>query len=418
MTSSKIKRGSQMDWENKSVLVTGVSGFVGSYLAKYLLEQGATVTGLIRKRADGTKSKNIREIEDRVRLIEGDMTDITSLAWALDISMPEVVFHLASQSFVPRSFTHRLETLQINAVGTANLLEAIKLKDLEPVIVFAGSSEEYGLALSSEKKYREAEKKYGVIYPEPEKIPELPISEKNPLRPMSPYAASKIQGDFLMRNYHYCYGMKTIVSRGFNQEGAGRGIMFVTSVVANQVMKLKLGEASKIVIGNVNVFRDWTHVMDTVKGYCLLAEKCKFGDVYNQGSARTNSVLSYILLSLKQAGWDVKKVETMKNGKVIERPADKDTSEMFGVKFEMTKADKLLLQDEIGFNIEDKGIRVYTDKGIIPVEFDLSRFRPADVPILISDTTKIKKLGFGIQHTLEDIIRDQLNYFMDKGNRG
>jgi GDP-D-mannose dehydratase len=111
-------------------------------------------------------------------------------------------------------------------------------------------------------------------------------------------------------------------------------------------------------------------------------------------------------------------VETVKNSKVIERPADQETYEMFGVKFEMTKADKLLLQDKIEFNIEDKGIRVYTDKGVIPVEFDLSRFRPADVPILISDTTKIKKLGFGIKHTLEDIIRDQLNYFMDKGNRG
>jgi len=406
-----------MDWKNRNVLITGISGFVGSYLAKYLLDQGATVNGLIRRRADGTKSKNIRDIEDSVKLIEGDMTDITSLALALDQSTPDVIFHLASQSFIPRSFTHRLETLQINTMGTANLLEAIRLKDLDPVIVFAGSSEEYGLALSSEKQYEIAKRKYGVIYPEPKKIPELPINEKNPLRPMSPYAVSKVQGEFLMRNYHYCYGMKAIVSRGFNQEGAGRGTMFVTSVITNQVMKLKLGETDKIVIGNVNVFRDWSHVMDVVSGYRLLGEKGKFGDVYNQGSTRTNSVLSYILLSLKQAGWEVEKIKTMKNDKVVEEPANKEASEMFGVKFEMTKADKLMLQDEIAFTIEDKGIWIYTNKGNIPVVFDLSRFRHADVPILIADTRKIQELGFSIQYKLEDIIRDQLNYFMNKENR-
>jgi len=406
-----------MNWGNRNVLITGISGFVGSHLARYLLHQGATVYGLIRRRADGTRSKNLDDIKVNIKLIEGDLTDITSLAFALDQSTPDVIFHLASQSFIPRSFTHPLETLQTNTMGTANLLEAIRLKDLDPIIVFAGSSEEYGLALSSEKQYETAKKKYGVIYPVPEKIPELPINEKNPLRPMSPYAASKVQGEFLMRNYHYSYGMKTIISRGFNQEGAGRGIMFVTSVVTNQVMKLKLGEADRIVIGNINVFRDWSHVMDVVRGYCLLVEKGKVGDVYNQGSTRTNSVLSYILLSLEQAGWEIEKIKTMENGKFVEEPAQMETSELFGEKFEMTKVDKLMLQDELEFAIEDKGIWMYTNKGKIPVEFDPSRFRGADVPILMSDTRKIRDIGFKIQHKLEDIIRDQLNYFMQKENR-
>ncbi|MBA7490687.1 GDP-mannose 4,6-dehydratase [subsurface metagenome] len=219
-----------MNWGNKNVLITGISGFVGSYIARYLLGQGASLYGFVRRRADGTRSKNLRDIEAHVKLIEGDLTDISSLAFALDESKPDIVFHLGSQSFVPRSFTHPLETLEVNTIGTANLLEAVRLKDLDPIIVFAGSSEEYGLALSSEKQYEIVKKKYGTIYPEPEEIPELPINEKNPLRPMSPYAVSKIQGDYLMRNYYCSYGMKTIVSRGFNQEGAGRGIMFVTSV--------------------------------------------------------------------------------------------------------------------------------------------------------------------------------------------
>jgi len=406
-----------MNWGNKNVLITGISGFVGSYIARYLLGQGASLYGFVRRRADGTRSKNLRDIEAHVKLIEGDLTDISSLAFALDESKPDIVFHLGSQSFVPRSFTHPLETLEVNTIGTANLLEAVRLKDLDPIIVFAGSSEEYGLALSSEKQYEIVKKKYGTIYPEPEEIPELPINEKNPLRPMSPYAVSKIQGDYLMRNYYCSYGMKTIVSRGFNQEGAGRGIMFVTSVITNQVMKLKFGEVDRIVIGNVNVFRDWSHVIDAVRGYCLLAEKGKFGDVYNQGSVRTNSVLSYILLSLKQAGWEVEKIKSMRNGKAVENPTEKSVSEMFGTKFEMTEVDKLRLQDEIEFTIEDKGIWIYTNKGKIPIEFDLSRFRHSDVPILISDTRKLQKLGFRIQHKLEDIIKDQLNYFMKKENR-
>ena len=193
--------------------------------------------------------------------------------------------------------------------------------------------------------------------------------------------------------------------------------MFVTSVITNQVMKLKLGEADRIIIGNVDVFRDWSHVMDVVRGYCLLAEKGNLGDVYNQGSMRTNSVLSYILLSLKHAGWEVERIKTMKNDKSIEEPARKEVYEMFGTKFEMTKVDKLLLQDEIEFTIEDKGIWVYTNKGKIQVEFDSSRFRYADVPILMSDTRKMQDLGFGIQYSLEDIIKDQLNHFEKRENR-
>jgi len=401
------------------VLITGISGFVGSYLAKELLDRGVEVYGLVRRRADGSKPKNLveRGIIDKVKLIEGDLTDITSLANALDESEPDVIFHLGAQSFVPRSFTHPIETFEINTIGTANLLEAVRLKDLDSIIVFAGSSEEYGLVISSEKQYERVKQKYRVIFPEPEKIPELPVREINPLRPMSPYAVSKVHGEYIMRNYYYVYGMKTIVSRGFNHEGAGRGIMFVTSQITCQVMQLKFGETDKIVIGNVNAFRDWSHVKDIVNGYILLAEKGKYGEVYNQGSMRTNSVLSYILLSLEQAGWKIYKIETMNGSKIVKNPTERDYSKMFGVKFEKTKVDKMMLEEEIEFTLEDKGIWVYTDNGKIPIVFDPKRFRPAEVPILLSDTTKIQELGFKIHYKLEDIIRDQLNYFISPQNR-
>ena len=208
------------------------------------------------------------------------MTNLTSLFFVLDESQPDIIFHLASQSYVPRSFSHPLETFKVNSLGTQNLLEAIRLKDLDCSIIFAGSSEEFGLQFSSEKHYKWALKKYGTIFPEPNKIPEIPVRENNPLRPMSPYAVSKVYGDFLMRNYYHAYGLKTIVSRAFNHEGAGRGHEFVTSTIVRQCVSLKFGEIDKITIGNVNVFRDWSHVEDIVNGYVLLAEKGKFGNVY------------------------------------------------------------------------------------------------------------------------------------------
>ena len=408
-----------MNWKNKNILITGVGGFAGSYLAEELLNQKANVYGLIRRRADGTKAKNLIDhgIENRVKTIEGDLTEITSLANALDISQPDYIFHLAAQSFVPRSFENSPETQMINCIGTANLLDATRIKDQGSKVVFAGSSEEYGLVISSKEHYKHAKKEYGTIFPEPVEIPEVPIKETNPLRPMSPYAVSKVYGDHLMQNYYHAYGLDTVVSRAFNHEGAGRGLMFVTSVITNQIMKLKFDEVDKITIGNLNAFRDWSHVKDIVKGYITLAENGKSGEVYNQGSMRTNSVLSYILLGLKEAGWNITKIETFNGEKLIENPTEVDESAVFGVKFNKTLVDTMILEGELEYTLEDRGIKVHTDKGTVPIEFNPGRFRPAEVPILFADTEKIQRIGAKIEHSLNDIIKDQLNYFLKKENR-
>ncbi len=404
-----------MGLKNERIFITGISGFVGSHLAKYLLDEGATVFGLVRRKADGSLPRNLEylKIEQEVNLLDGDMRDISSLAFALDRSKSNIIFHFAAQSFIPRSFSHPWETLDINFLGTANLLEAVRAKSLDPTIVFAGSSEEYGLAIVSKHQYQEMVNKYGVVFPEPERIPELPINETNPLRPMSPYAVSKVSADYAMRNYHNAYGLKTIVSRAFNHEGAGRGKIFVTSAITSQVMKLKRDEIDRITIGNVNAFRDWSHISDIVKGYCLLAEKGNFGEVYVQGSKRTNSVLSYLLLSLECAGYTILKIETAEGDKSIDKPTDVDNSEIFGLSFEKTKVDKLMLQGKLVFAPSDMGIIITTEKGKVTVEFDQDRFRPAEVPILLSDTAKIQKLGFQAKHSLTDIINDQLNYYLD-----
>nr|pir GDP-D-mannose dehydratase (gmd-1), authentic frameshift homolog - Archaeoglobus fulgidus [Archaeoglobus fulgidus] len=254
-----LKNGMRLA-EGTRALITGVTGFVGSYLAKHLIELGAEVYGIVRRRADWSPPQNLINMgilnDPHLHLIEGDLLDITCLAKALDVAEPEVIFHLGAQSFVPQSFINPVETMQINCIGTLNLLETVRIKDSDAVIVFAGSSEEYGLVISSEKQYERIKASGRTVFPEPEKIPELPIKETNPLRPMSPYAVSKVYGDHLFRNYYHSYGLKTIVSRAFNHEGAGRGKMFVTSNIALQVMKLKFGETDKIKIGNVNAFRD------------------------------------------------------------------------------------------------------------------------------------------------------------------
>ena len=408
-----------MNWKGKNILITGIDGFVGPYLGESLLKKEANVFGLVRRRADGVKTKSLEDkgIEDNVKLIGGDLADITSLANALDVSDPDFIFHLAAQSFVPRSFENSLETQQINCIGTANLLDAVRIKDIDAKTIFAGSSEEYGLVISSVKHQQQVEKKYQSIFPEAESIPEVPIKESNPLRPMSPYAVSKVYGDFLMRNYYHSYGMDNVVSRAFNHEGAGRGPMFVTSVITNQIMKLKFGEIDKVTIGNVNAFRDWSHVKDIVNGYTLLAGKGKSGEVYNQGSMRTNSVLSYILLGLKESGWNIEKIETSNHEKTINDPVTIDDSKIFGVNFEKTVIDRMILEGELEYTLKDNGIYAYTDKGKISIEFNPDRFRPAEVPILFANTEKIQKLGAETKHKLNDIVKDQLNYYLKKENR-
>ena len=403
----------------KNILITGISGFVGSHLARELIDRNANVYGLVRRRSDGQIPFNIKrqKIEKGINLIEGDLESISSLGNAISISSPDMIFHFGAQSFIPRSFSDPLETMGSNCCGTANLLEAIRLKDADPIVVFAGSSEEYGLVISSAKQYDKAKSRYGAVFPEPQRIPEIPISEENPLRPMSPYAVSKVYGDYLMRNYWHSYGIKTVVSRAFNHEGAGRGAMFVTSAITSQVMKLKFGEIDFLSIGNVNAFRDWSHVSDIIDGYITLAEKGEYGQVYNQGSERTNSVISFLLLSLECAGYEIKRIETISGDKAVAEPLIKEESRIFGTNFERTRIDELMLKEELEFVPEDLGMIVQTNKGDIKVNFDANRFRPAEVPILLSDARKIKAIGYTVKSNLRDIISDQLNYYLSGKDR-
>jgi GDP-mannose 4,6-dehydratase len=403
------------NFKERRVLITGITGFVGPHLAKSLLDEGATIYGLARRRSDGNLRRGLVDlgIDKQVILIEGSVEDLTSLLTAIDRSQPDYVFHLAAQSFVERSFINPLETFQTNAAGTTNLLEALRVKDRNDTkFIFAGSSEEYGLVFSSQRQLESYIKEHGDIFPYPARIPELPVKETNPLRPMSPYAVTKVHGEYITLNYHRSYGLKTLVARAFNHEGARRGSMFVTSTIARQVVQLRYGSIDRIKIGNVNTFRDWSHVEDIVEGYKLLALKGDNGDVYNFGSERTNSVLTYLCWTLQEAGYIVQSLSAWKGNKKIDNPAERLKIRKFGMEFEGSRVDELMLGDELSFLQQDVGIKVQTSRGDVTIEFDIDRFRPADVPILLSDTRKAKEnLGFYTRHALRDIILEQLNYY-------
>jgi GDP-4-dehydro-6-deoxy-D-mannose reductase len=244
------------------VLITGVTGFVGSHLAEYCLELGHEVAGTMRWRS---QQENLAEVRDRVTLFEADLRDGTAARNVIGTFSPDRIFHLAAQSFVAASWSAPAETLTTNVQCQVHLLEAVRAADLPARIQIAGSSEEYG-------KVRDDE---------------LPIRETNPLRPMSPYAVSKVAQDLMGFQYHQSYGTWIVRTRAFNHEGPRRGEVFVTSNFAKQIALAEAGRGEPLLrVGNLEAHRDFTDVRDVVKAYWLALEHCEAGEVYNIGSGR------------------------------------------------------------------------------------------------------------------------------------
>jgi GDPmannose 4,6-dehydratase len=405
---------------SERVLITGITGFVAPYIAKKLLDQNYEVIGLQSPRADFRKSKRFKEIGiiSDIPIIIGDLTDLTSILSAIQRSQPDWIFHLAAQSFVPESFRDPIRTFRVNCLGTLNILEAARLKNVNPRIIFAGSSEEYGLQFIDADHFNRMRAKYGAgTEPVPKKYPELPIDEESFFRPMSPYATSKVYGDFAFRNYHNSFGLDTIVSRAFNHEGAGRGHNFVTSAIVRQLVSMHINELTVMKIGDVQSFRDWSHVEDIADGYILLARKGQAGSAYNQGSRRTYSVLSYILYTISVLGYEINKVMTLKKDKIITSPLDPLKLTIGNIPVESNVIDEKMFHGELKYDLTDQGLLVETNKRSFKIEFEKSRFRPSDVPILLSNINKVQELGFESKKSLQDIIQDQINYYFNNENR-
>lgn len=374
------------------VLVTGATGFVGRRLIQRLLDLGLEVYALVRPRAD--KSYNLPPL---VKTVEADITDFASVKRALRATEPDVIFHLAAQSFVPYSFEDPAYTFDVNITGSVNILEAVRQLEIDPVLHFAGSSEEYGIQYVSEKHYERVRELLPYAQP-PVRMPEIPIDETNPLRPASPYAVSKVAVDMMWSMYRTWYGLKTLVTRAFNHEGRGRGPMFVTSQIVSQLRK-----STTLVLGNIASFRDWSHVEDTVSAYIFLALN-KHTGVYVVGSARTNSVLTFAtLVSSKIYG----RVDKVCVDSVCEE-FEESTCEIGNIKFPCYSTDAILFSYVEQLEAP-KFAEIYTERNKITVVVDRNRLRPLDVPILMSNPAKLMALGWAPKRSLADIIDEMLS---------
>lgn len=392
-------------------LITGIGGFVGPYLAKTLLQNGYQVIGLIQAGIEEYPPSALSGEEYKsISYYSFDLSDQTGIEMILKLTQPDVVFHLAGFSSVKASFEHPEIAYKVNSGGIENLLEALRKVSPDSKFIFVGSSEEYGLQISSEVHYQSAMKKFKTVFPAPTKIPELPVDEMNPLRPLSPYAVSKVYGDFLTRNYWSSYGLQTMVVRAFNHEGAGRGEGYVTTSIIRQCVQVAEKKTDRILIGNVGAFRDWSHVEDIVNGYRMIAENGNPGDVYVLGSRRMNSVLTYLLYGLEELDYHVDSLETFDHTKKVGLPLKVETDQFWGMNFVIPRIDDQFLSKGLSFELEDRGLLLHTNQGIVNVIFEPDRFRPADIPLIISNPAKAEKIGFTITKSLKDIICDQVRH--------
>lgn len=313
------------------VLITGITGFAGSHLAEYCLRRGdVDLFGMVRHRS---RMDHIKDIKNDLNLIDCDMKDYIAVYSLLKKVKPDYIFHLAAQSFVPTSWVAPSETIDTNVRGQLNIFESCRELGINPPTQLACSSEEYGMVYENE----------------------TPITESNPLRPLSPYGVSKVTQDLLGYQYHQSYGTHAVRTRGFNHTGPRRGDVFVTSNFAKQIVEIEKGLKEPIIyVGNLDAVRDFTDVRDMVRGYWLALEKGDAGDVYNISSDTGITVKGML--------------------------------------------DLLLSMSDVKINVKQ----------------DPARMRPSDVEVLLGDSTKFRnKTGWKPEYAFKTTMEDLINYWRE-----
>ena len=257
-------------------LITGIGGFVASHLADYLLSQGEEVYGTYRWTEDLSR---IKHIKGKIKMIAADLLDFVSLFKMIADNKPDYIYHLAAQSYVIDSYTNPLITIETNTMGTVNLLEAIRLyrdyvdKNYDPVVHVCSSSEYYGKVNENE----------------------VPITEKNEVRPGNQYAIGKVGADAAAYFYYNYYGIKTIRTRMFTHTGDRRTMQSAECNFARQIGLIEKGLQEPVIKhGNLNSVRTWANVKDAVRAYYLLVRKGKPGEVYNIGG-KVNKTIAEML---------------------------------------------------------------------------------------------------------------------------
>ncbi|KMY43018.1 GDP-D-mannose dehydratase [Bacillus sp. FJAT-27916] len=262
----------------KTALITGITGQDGAYLAELLLQKGYKVYGLIARRSTSTTWRlEYVGIKDEVELIEGDMTDLSSLLRALQVARPTEVYNLAAQSFVGTSWEQPVLTAQVTGVGVVNLLEAIRLTDPSIRFYQASTSEMFGL------------------------IQEEMQSEKTPFYPRSPYGVAKLYGYWITVNYRESFEIHASSGILFNHESPLRGIEFVTRKVTDAVAKIKLGEQKGLRLGNIDAKRDWGFAGDYVEAMWLMLQQDEADD-YVVATGLTTTVRDMCRIAFEHVG--------------------------------------------------------------------------------------------------------------------
>lgn len=251
---------------SKSALITGITGQDGAYLAQLLLNKGYDVHGLIARRGTDTLWR-LRElgIEDQVKLINGDLTDLSSLIRALEVSKAEEVYNLGAQSFVATSWEQPLLTAQVTGVSVTNVLEAIRIVNAKIRFYQASTSEMFGL-IQAEKQ-----------------------DETTPFYPRSPYGVAKLYGHWMTINYRESFNMHASSGILFNHESPLRGIEFVTRKVTDAAARIKQGKQKELRLGNIDAKRDWGFAGDYVEAMWLMLQQ-DTPDDYVVATGRTTTV--------------------------------------------------------------------------------------------------------------------------------
>lgn len=276
------------------ILITGIAGFVGSHLAEFALSKKCEIHGIEKR---GVYSGNIKTFKDKITIHECDIKDFRSVKGVIKKILPEKIFHLAAQSSPSVSWSTPAETITTNIIGELNIFEAVRELKINPWIQIACSCDEYGMVYENE----------------------IPIKETNPLRPLSPYAVSKVAQDLLGYQYYQSYKLNIVRTRAFNHDGPRRDDVFMASNFAKQISEIEKKKKPPVIyVGNLESRRDYTDVRDVVRAYWLATEKCIAGEVYNISSGRAwkiKDILDYLL--------DISKIKVeIKQDPAKMRPSD------------------------------------------------------------------------------------------------
>lgn len=324
--------------KKQKILITGITGFVGSHMADLLLAKGEKqIFGL--KRWNLSRLRNVKHLLDdkRVTFFDCDITDPIATREVIAQILPDKIYHFAAQSFVSPSWLHPNTYMDVNFKGTVNLMEACRMAGINPRILIAGSPEEHG-----------------DIKPE-----ELPITESTVLRPVNPYAVTKVAQDLIGYVYHRSYGMNIIRTRAFNHEGPRRDNVFGLSWYAYQIARIEAGKQKPILeTGHTADKRNFTHIQDMVEGYFLAMEKATPGELYLIGSDERDHIITF-----KEALNRMIALSTAKN---------------------------------------------------IKIKVNQKYVRPTALPFLIGDTKKFRQLtGWKPKIGLDELFSDILNYWRE-----